>query len=122
MSFDISALVTALGDEAIAKCGEPLGLDKDQSVRAARALAAHAGLGDQQMLAAVAADTGLDEEVIAAMLKRLGEIAAEKLMSETPVGAAVDSAKQQAMAAMGDAGAAAMRNAGGFLGNLFGRK
>jgi hypothetical protein len=45
-------------------------------------------------------------------------MAAEKLMNETPVGAAVEGAKQQAMAAMGDAGAAALRG----LGGLFGRK
>lgn len=122
MSFDISALVSALGDEAIGQCGEPLGLDKEQSVRVAHALAAHAGLGDQEMVRAVAADTGLDEEVVAAMLKRLAEIAAEKLMSETPVGAAVDTAKQPAMAAMDNAGAAAMKGATGFLGSLFGRK
>lgn len=122
MSFDISALVSALGDEAIAKCGEPVGLDKEQSVRVAHALAAHAGLGDEEMVRAVAADTGLEEEVVAAMLKRLAETAAEKLMSETPVGAAVDGAKQHAMAAMNTAGAEAMKNASGFLGSLFGRK
>ena len=122
MSFDISALVSALGDEAIAQCGEPIGLDKEQSVRVAHALAAHAGLGDRDMASKVAADTGLDEEVVAAMLKRLGEIAAEKLMNETPIGAAVDTAKQQAMAAMDTAGATAMKGATGFLGSLFGRK
>jgi hypothetical protein len=122
MSFDISTLVKALGDEALAQAGEPLGLDKDQSVRVAHALAAHAGLGDDEMVRAVAADTGLDEEVVAAMLKQLAETAAEKVMEETPVGAAVDSARQQAMAAMGDAGATAVKNAGGFLGRMFGRK
>ena len=74
------------------------------------------------MVRTVAADTGLDEEVVAAMLKRLAEIAAEKLMSETPVGAAADTAKQQAMAAMDNAGAAAMKGATGFLNSLFARK
>jgi hypothetical protein len=122
MSFDISTLASALGDEAIAQAGEPLGLDKEQSVRVAHALAAHAGLGDEAMAAAVAADTGLDEEVVAAMLKCLVEMGAEKLMSDTPSGAAVDGAKEQAMAAMSDAGASAMKNAGGFLGRMLGRK
>jgi hypothetical protein len=122
MSFDISTLVSALGDEAIAQVGEPAGLDKDQSVRVAHALAARAGLGDEEMVRAAAADTGLDEEVVAAMLKRLAEAAAEKVMEDSPIGAAVDNAKSLAMAAMGDAGAAAAKSAGGFLGGLFGRK
>ena len=116
MSFDISAVVTALGDEAIGKAGEPLGQEKEQSVRVAHALAAHAGLGDEDMKRAVADDTGLSEEVVAAMLKRLGEMAAEKLKNETPVGAAVEAAKQQAMAAVGDASAAALRGLGGLVG------
>ena len=122
MSFDISQVVTALGDEAIGKCGEPLGLSKDQSVRVAHALAANAGLGNQQMIAKVAADTGLDEEVVAAMAKKLIETGAEKLMNETPVGAAIDNAKQEAMAAFTAAGSGAAQQAGGFLGKLFGRK
>lgn len=122
MSIDLSTLVTALGDEAIAAAGEPIGLDKEQSVRVARAIAAHAGLGGEEMARAVAADTGLDEEVVAAMLKKLGEMAAEKLMQETPVGAAVDSARNQAVAAMGNVGASAMKSAGGLLGGLFGKK
>jgi hypothetical protein len=122
MSFDISAVVSELGDEAIAQAGEPVGLDKDQSVRVAHALASHAGLGNQDMIAAVAADTGLDEEVVAAMLKKLIEVGGEKLMNETPVGAAIDNAKDQAMAAFGDMGGAAAKSAGGFLGGLFGRK
>ena len=40
MSFDISKVVSELGDEVIGQCGEPVGLDKDQSVRVARALSA----------------------------------------------------------------------------------
>jgi ATP phosphoribosyltransferase regulatory subunit HisZ len=122
MSFDISQVVTALGEEAIAKVGEPVGLSKEQSVRVAHAFAAKAGLGNEEMVRAVAADTGLDEEVVAAMLKKLVETGAEKLMNETPIGAAVDNAKQEAIAALGNAGDAAVKNAGGFLGRLFGRR
>lgn len=122
MSFDLSAVVRELGDEAIAKAGEPLGLSKEQSVRVAHALAAHAGLGNEETIRAVAQDTGLDEEVVAAMAKKLIETGAEKLMNETPVGAAVDNAKQEAMAALTAAGAGAAKNAGGFLSGLFGRK
>ncbi|HYD88416.1 MAG TPA: hypothetical protein VEA80_13150 [Vitreimonas sp.] len=122
MSFDMSKVVAELGDEVIAKCGEPIGLNKDQSVRVAHALAARAGMGGEDMIKAVAADTGLDEEVVAAMAKKLVEVGTEKLMNETPIGAAVDNAKQEAMAALTAASQGAAKNAGGFLGSLFGRK
>jgi len=105
MSFEISKVVEALGEEAIGQIGEPIGLDKDQSVRVSRALAAHAGLGNDQMIKAAAADTGLDEEVVAAMGKKLVEEGANKVMEETGVSAAVDNAKQDAMAALGNVGA-----------------
>lgn len=122
MSFDIAAVAADLGDDVIAKAGEPVGLDKNQSVRVAHAFAAHAGLGNQEMIAAVAADTGLDEEVVAAMGKKLLEVGGEKLMNDTPVGAAINGAKDQAMAAFGDMAGGAAKSAGGLLGGLFGRK
>jgi len=122
MSFDMSKVVAELGDEVIAKAGEPIGLNKDQSVRVAHALAARAGMGGEEMIKAVAADTGLDEEVVAAMAKKLVEAGTEKLMNETPIGAAVDNAKQEALAALTAAGSGAAKNAGGFLSSLFGRK
>ena len=122
MSFDMSKVVAELGDEVIAKAGEPIGLNKDQSVRVAHALAARAGMGGEEMIKAVAADTGLDEEVVAAMAKKLVEAGTEKLMNETPIGAAVDNAKQEALAALTTAGSGAAKNAGGFLSSLFGRK
>ncbi len=122
MNIDIAKIVEALGEEAIGKAGEPAGLDKGQSVRVAKALATHAGLGNEKMLAAVAADTGLDEEVIAATSKRLVEVGTEKLMNETPVGAAVDSMKNSAMAALTGAGSGVAGQAGGLLKGLFGKK
>lgn len=122
MSFEISKVIEALGEEAIGQIGEPIGLDKDQSVRVARALAAHSGLGNQQMVQAAAADTGLDEDVVAAMGKKLVEEGGNKLMEETGVSAAIDNAKQDAMAALGNVGGDAARNAGGLLGKLFGRR
>ena len=122
MSFETSKVVEALGEQAIGQIGEPIGLDKDQSVRVARALAAHSGLGSQQMVQAAAADTGLDEEVVAAMGKKLVEEGGNKLMEETGVSAAIDNAKQDAMAALSNVGGDAARNAGGFLGKLFGRR
>ncbi len=122
MSFDISKVVEALGEEAIGQIGDPIGLDKDQSVRVARALAAHSGLGNQQMVQAAAADTGLDEEVVAAMGKKLVEEGRDQLMEATGVNTAIDNAKQDAMAALGNVGGDAARNAGGLLGKLFGRR
>ena len=40
MSFDMSRVVSGLGDDAIGKIGEPLGLENETSVRVAHALAA----------------------------------------------------------------------------------
>lgn len=122
MSLDISQVVSELGDEAVAKAGEPLGLDKDKSVRVGRALAAHAGMGNQEMIAAAAADTGLSNEVVASMLKKLIETGGKQLMEATGVSGAIDSAKENAMAALNTAGNDAVKSAGGFLSGLFGRK
>jgi hypothetical protein len=118
MNIDLSKIVSELGDEAIAQCGEPVGLDRDQSVRVARALAAHAGLGREEAVAAAAADTGLTEEVISALLGKLVEAGAEKLVSEGPIGDALGAAKGAASEALGK-GAGEMF---GKLGGMFGRK
>jgi hypothetical protein len=122
MSLELSKVVAELGDEAIAETGEPLGLSKDQSVRVANSLAAHAGLGGEEAIKAAAADTGLDEEVVSAMLKKLIKTGGEKLMQESGASAAIDNAKNEAMAAFGAAGGGAAKAAGGFLGGLFGKK
>ncbi len=122
MAFEMSRVVEDLGEEVVAQCGEPVGLNKDQSVRVARALAAHAGLGREEMIRAAAADTGLDEEVVAAMTKKLVEEGGKKLMDVSGATAAIDNAKDQAMAALGDASGEAAKRAGGMLGRLFGRK
>jgi hypothetical protein len=115
MSLDLSKVVGELGEEMIAQAGEPLGLSKDQSVRVARALAANFGQGSEAAIKAAAEDTGLDEEVVAAMLKKLVEMGKEKLMEESGVNDAIDNAKDQAMAALSSAG-------GGLLGGFFKKK
>lgn len=122
MGLEIAKIVEALGEEALGKAGEPAGLDKPQSVRVAKALAAHAGLGNAEMVKAAAADTGLNEEVVAAMTKRVVEVGAEKLMQDTPIGGAVESMKDSAMAALTGAGGDAAKQAGGLLRGLFGKK
>jgi hypothetical protein len=115
MNIDVSKIANELGEQALAQCGEPVGLDKDQSVRVAKALASHWGKGRDQAIAQTAADTGLTEEVVGAMAAKLLDAAKEKLLNEGPVGDAIDSAK----AAAGDA---MKKAAGGLLGGLFGRK
>ena len=122
MNLDMSKIISDIGDDLIAEAGEPLGLDHDQSVRVAHALAAHIGMGGEEAIKQAAADTGLDEEVIAAMLPKLIEAGKEKLLAEGPVADAIDSAKEQAMSALGSVGGAAAKSAGGMLGTLFGRK
>jgi hypothetical protein len=111
MSFDIGVVVQNLGEEAIGQAGEPVGLDQEQSVRVARALAAHAGLGGEEAVRAAAADTNLSEDVVSSMLQKLIEIGKEKVLEEGPVADAIEGAKDQAMDA-----------ARGLLGGMFGRK
>ncbi len=119
MAFDFSKVVSELGDDLVAQCGEPVGLNKDQSVRVARALGQHMGGGKDLAIKAAAADTGLSEEVTSAMLGKLIETGKDKLINEGPVGDAIEGAKTQAMAAMGDLGNQATK---GIFGKLFGKK
>lgn len=119
MAFDFSKVVSELGDDIIAQCGEPVGLSKDQSVRVARALGQNIGGGKDLAIKAAATDTGLSEEVTSAMLGKLMEVGKEKLLKEGPVGDAIEGAKAQAMAAMGDLGNQATK---GMFGKLFGKK
>jgi hypothetical protein len=123
MSLDVSRVVSEMGDAFIAKVGEEVGLDGDLSVRAAHALAAHIGSGGRDgAIKQAAAETGVGEEVIAALMTKLVEAGTEKLLKESPVGDAIDSAKEQASAALGAVGGDLAKKAGGMLGGLFGRK
>lgn len=119
MAIDISKILSSLGDELVAQAGEPVGLDKDQSVRVAKALGQHIGGGKDLAIKAAAADTGLTEDVISAMLTKLIETGKEKLLSEGAVGDAIENAKGQAMAAVGNIGGEAAK---GIFGKLFGKK
>lgn len=111
MSLDTAKILSELGDDLVAQAGEPVGLNRDQSVRVARALTQHMGKGREAAIQQAAADTGLTEEVISAMLGKLVEAGRDKLINEGPVGSAIENAKGQAQAALG-----------GMLGGLFGRK
>ena len=121
MAFDFSKVVSELGEDMVAKAGEPVGLDKPTSVRVAQALAANFNKGDKQAVAAVAADTGLSEDVVSSMLKKLMEVGKDKLMEEGGVNKAIEDAKAQAQAAAANVGNEAVKSAGGFIGKLFGR-
>jgi hypothetical protein len=119
MAIDISKILSSLGDDLVAQAGEPVGLDKDQSVRVARALGQHIGGGQDAAIKAAATDTGLTEDVISSMLSKLVETGKEKLLSEGVVGDAIEGAKNQAMAAVGNIGGDAAK---GIFGKLFGKK
>lgn len=122
MAIDISKILSSLGEDLVAQAGEPVGLDRDQSVRVAKALSAHIGGGKDLAIKAAAADTGLTEDVISAMLGKLVETGKEKLLKESPVGDAIDGAKDQAMAALGNIGGEATKGLFGKIGGMFGKK
>jgi hypothetical protein len=117
--MDISKIISELGEDILAQCGEPVGLDRDQSVRVAQALGRNFGGGKDLAIKATAAETGLTEEVVAAMLGKLMDVAKDKLIEQGPVGDAIEGAKAQAMAAIGNVGGDAAK---GIFGKLFGRK
>ena len=110
MAIDFGKVVSSLGDEAIGKCGEPLGLSAEQSVRVARALAAHFNLGGEEAVKAAAADTGLSTEVVSSMSKKLVETGKDKVMEESGANAAIENAKNEAV-----------NQAKGMFGKLFGK-
>ena len=122
MAIDFSKILSNLGDDMVAKAGEPVGLSKDQSIRVARALAQHMGGGKDLAIKAAAADTGLSEDVISSMLNKLIETGKEKLMKDGGVTDAIDSAKDQAMAAMQNIGGEATKGLFGKIGGMFGKK
>jgi hypothetical protein len=114
MAFDMSKVVSTLGEDVIGSCGEPLGLDKAQSVRVARSLAAHFNLGGEEAIKAAAADTGLSTEVVSSMSKKLMDAGKEYVLKESGVTDAVEKAKAEAMAAV-------QNQAKGMFGKLFGK-
>lgn len=122
MAIDISKILSSVGDDLVAKAGEPVGLDKDTSVRVAQALSTHIGGGKDLAIKAAAADTGLSEDVISQMLTKLIDTGKEKLMNDSGVTGAIDDAKAQAMAAVGNIGGEATKGLMGKIGGLFGKK
>ena len=62
--IDLSSVVSKLGETTITEIGEPLGLSKEQSMAAAKALAENFTGNKDQAIAAAAKETGLGKEVI----------------------------------------------------------
>ena len=101
MSIDFTSIVSKLGDETICAIGSQVGLDKELSLKAARALAENFHGDRKEAVAAAARETGIGEEVLQAMFEKL---------CETGANMAVEAVKER--------GAAAAK---GLLGRFFGR-
>jgi hypothetical protein len=99
--IDLSQIVSSLGEQTIVEMGEPLGLSKEQSIKAARALAENFTGNKDQAIEAAAKETGIGKEVLNAMIVKL-----------------LDTAKDQAVDAMKDQ---ATQAAKGMFGKFFGR-
>jgi hypothetical protein len=90
MNIDLGKIVSTLGEETIAEIGEPLGLSKETSLKAARALAENFTGNKDDAIAAAAKETGIGKEVLESMIT--------KLIDEAK-GQAVDHVKEQAAGA-----------------------
>ncbi len=90
MNVDLGKVITLVGEQAITEMGEPLGLDKELSLRAAKALANNFTGDKDAAIKAAAAETGLGKDVLEAMLTKLVDVAKDK---------AVDAVKDQATSA-----------------------
>jgi len=123
MTLDLSKVLSSVGDEAIARAGDQVGLDRDQSIRVVKALSARMGAGREAAIAGAAEEAGLGQEVVAALMGKVTEIAAEKALSEGPIGDALGQFKAPAAeAASGLLGDGVAKQAGGFMSKMFGRK
>src|SRR5262245_52155962 len=99
--IDLGQIVSSLGEQTIAEMGEPLGLSSEQSIKAARALAANFTGNKDQAIAEAAEETGIGKEVLNALIVKL-----------------LDTAKDHAVDAMKEQG---MQAAKGVFGKFFGR-
>jgi hypothetical protein len=72
MLIDLTKVVGMVGEQSIAEIGAPLGLSKEQSVKAANALARNfTGSNKDEAVAAAAAETGITQEVMNTMAAHL---------------------------------------------------
>jgi len=101
LDIDLGKIVTTLGENTIADIGEPLGLSRELSIKAATSLAKNFHGDKDEAIAAAAAETGIGKDVLEAMITKLAEEARVKAMGAV---------KDQAVAA-----------AKGMFGKFFGR-
>lgn len=87
MNIDLGKIVTTLGENTIADIGEPLGLSKELSLKAARSLAENFTGNKDDAIAAAAKETGIGKDVLEAMITKLLDEAKSQ---------AVDHVKEQA--------------------------
>lgn len=71
MNIDLGKIVTALGEDAVADIGEPLGLSQDLSLKAARSLAENFTGNSAEAVAAAVKETGIGKDVLEAMITKL---------------------------------------------------
>lgn len=72
MLIDLTKVVSMVGDQTIAEIGEPLGLSKEQSIKAADALARNfTGGNKDEAVAAAAAETGITQDILNTMAAKL---------------------------------------------------
>lgn len=100
MNFDLSKILEQLGDPVIAQIGGSLGLSAQQSQQLAQALSRHFSTNREATVEAAAADTGFNQDVVAAMLGKLVEEGKKHMLE----------------------GGGASEMIGGALGGLFGKK
>ena len=93
-------IVTTLGENTIADIGEPLGLDRELSIKAAKSLAKNFH-GNKDEAIAAAEETGIGKDVLEAMITKL-----------------LDEARSQAVSAVKDQAANVAK---GMFGKFFGR-
>ena len=87
LNIDLGKIVTTLGENTIADIGEPLGLSKELSLKAARSLAENFTGNKDDAIAAAAKETGIGKDVLEAMITKLLDEAKSQ---------AVDHVKEQA--------------------------
>jgi len=90
LNIDLGKIVTSLGENTIAEIGEPLGLSKKLSLKAARSLTENRRNNIDEAIAAASKDTGVGKDALEAMLSTLLEDARSQ---------AVDHANEQAASA-----------------------
>lgn len=80
LDIDLGKIVTTLGENTIADIGEPLGLDRELSIKAATSLVKNFHGDKDEAIAAAVAETGIGKDVLEAMLTKLLEEARTQAM------------------------------------------